>query len=384
MTVAAPQGRERAAAPPLHGDLLRPALHGPLSPRRRRRRRARREARRPCRSASGEICREGKDLFLLAYGSMVPVGRRRPRCWPSAGSMRGRQRPLRQAAGPGAAAPDARSWRRAILTLEEHLTIGRIRQRACWRRSTARAGTPRGCASTAFRTSSSSTARGGPAGELQARSSAGVVETVLALYPELAHLARPKGAGAARRARREARGDGDVVTEASPPASRAIEKLLVAGLRGFCAGVVRAIDVVERALEVCDGPGLRPQGDHPQPLRRGRAARARGPVFVEEVNEVPDGSWLIYSAHGISPDVRENARRKRLRTIDATCPLVTKVHLEAIHYARQKLHDHPDRPRGPRRDDRHARRGARTRSAWSGRRRRPRPWRCPIPTGWPT
>jgi 4-hydroxy-3-methylbut-2-enyl diphosphate reductase len=64
--------------------------------------------------------------------------------------------------------------------------------------------------------------------------------------------------------------------------------------------------------------------------------RGKGAHFVEEVHDVPDGAWLIYSAHGIAPEVRENARRKRLRTIDATCPLVTKVHLEAIQYARQK------------------------------------------------
>src|SRR5204863_10052359 len=63
--------------------------------------------------------------------------------------------------------------------------------------------------------------------------------------------------------------------------------------------------------------------------------RAKGARFVEEFSEVPDGSWLIYSAHGISPEVREEAKAKRLRTIDATCPLVTKVHLEAIHYARR-------------------------------------------------
>jgi len=63
--------------------------------------------------------------------------------------------------------------------------------------------------------------------------------------------------------------------------------------------------------------------------------REKGAVFVEDVDEVPDGSWLIYSAHGISPTVRDAARRKRLRTIDATCPLVTKVHLEALHYAKK-------------------------------------------------
>jgi 4-hydroxy-3-methylbut-2-enyl diphosphate reductase len=114
-----------------------------------------------------------------------------------------------------------------------------------------------------------------------------------------------------------------------------IEKLLVAGLRGFCAGVVRAIDVVEKALEVCDGPVyVRKEIIHNRYVVD--ELRSKGAHFVEEVEDVPDGAWLIYSAHGIAPSVRENARRKRLRTIDATCPLVTKVHLEAIHYARQK------------------------------------------------
>jgi 4-hydroxy-3-methylbut-2-enyl diphosphate reductase len=114
----------------------------------------------------------------------------------------------------------------------------------------------------------------------------------------------------------------------------AVEKLLVAGLRGFCAGVVRAIDVVDRALQVCDGPVyVRKEIIHNRYVVD--ELRAKGAVFVEEADEVPDGSWLIYSAHGISPTVREAARRKHLRTIDATCPLVTKVHLEAIHYARK-------------------------------------------------
>src|SRR5450759_19082 len=117
-------------------------------------------------------------------------------------------------------------------------------------------------------------------------------------------------------------------------AAPAVEKLLVAGLRGFCAGVVRAIDVVDRALQVCDGPVyVRKEIIHNRYVVD--ELRAKGAVFVEEADEVPDGSWLIYSAHGISPTVREASRRKRLRTIDATCPLVTKVHLEAIHYARK-------------------------------------------------
>jgi len=117
------------------------------------------------------------------------------------------------------------------------------------------------------------------------------------------------------------------------PGSRGPEKLVVAGLRGFCAGVVRAIDVVEHALRVCDGPVyVRKEIIHNRYVVD--ELRAKGARFVEEVEEVPDGSWLIYSAHGVSPQVRDDARARRLRTIDATCPLVTKVHLEAIHFAR--------------------------------------------------
>ncbi len=121
-----------------------------------------------------------------------------------------------------------------------------------------------------------------------------------------------------------------MVTEPFPK----VETLLMAGLRGFCAGVVRAIDVVEKALEVCDGPVyVRKEIIHNRYVVD--ELKGKGAVFVEEVDEVPDGSWLIYSAHGISPNVRDSARQKKLRTIDATCPLVTKVHLEAIHYARR-------------------------------------------------
>ena len=125
-----------------------------------------------------------------------------------------------------------------------------------------------------------------------------------------------------------------VTPAAVPEPVPSVEKLLVAGLRGFCAGVVRAIDVVDRALQVCDGPVyVRKEIIHNRYVVD--ELRAKGAVFVEEADEVPDGAWLIYSAHGISPTVREAARAKRLRTIDATCPLVTKVHLEAIHYARK-------------------------------------------------
>jgi 4-hydroxy-3-methylbut-2-enyl diphosphate reductase len=112
-----------------------------------------------------------------------------------------------------------------------------------------------------------------------------------------------------------------------------VEKLVVAGLRGFCAGVVRAIDVVEKALAVCDGPVyVRKEIIHNRYVVED--LRRKGAKFVEEVEDAPNGAWLIYSAHGVSPEVRANARRRGLRTIDATCPLVTKVHLEALHYAK--------------------------------------------------
>ena len=112
------------------------------------------------------------------------------------------------------------------------------------------------------------------------------------------------------------------------------EKLLIAGLRGFCAGVVRAISVVEKALEIADGTVyVRKEIIHNRYVVD--ELRDRGAVFVDELDEVPDGAMVIFSAHGIAPSVRETARRKKLLTIDATCPLVTKVHLEVIQYAKK-------------------------------------------------
>ncbi len=109
---------------------------------------------------------------------------------------------------------------------------------------------------------------------------------------------------------------------------------MVAGLRGFCAGVVRAISVVEKALEICEGTVyVRKEIIHNRYVVE--ELRRRGAVFVEELDEVPDGGVVIFSAHGISPEVREVARQKRLFTIDATCPLVTKVHLEVVGFARK-------------------------------------------------
>jgi 4-hydroxy-3-methylbut-2-enyl diphosphate reductase len=116
--------------------------------------------------------------------------------------------------------------------------------------------------------------------------------------------------------------------------TRKLAEILLAGPRGFCAGVERAIDIVELALAVCPPPVyVRKEIVHNRHVVD--ELREKGAIFVDELDEVPDDATVIFSAHGISPAVREEARRRRLRVIDATCPLVTKVHLEAIRYARE-------------------------------------------------
>ena len=111
-------------------------------------------------------------------------------------------------------------------------------------------------------------------------------------------------------------------------------KILLAKPRGFCAGVDRAIEVVDLALSLYPGPVyVRKQIVHNKHVIDSFVAK--GVVFVEEVDEIPDGAVAIFSAHGVSPEVRAQAARKRLTVIDATCPLVTKVHLEAIRFARE-------------------------------------------------
>jgi len=113
-----------------------------------------------------------------------------------------------------------------------------------------------------------------------------------------------------------------------------VSEILLAGPRGFCAGVERAIDIVELALSVCPPPVyVRKEIVHNRLVVE--TLREQGAIFVDELDEVPDGATVVFSAHGISPAVREDARRRGLRAIDATCPLVTKVHLEAIRYARE-------------------------------------------------
>src|SRR5207245_3600783 len=111
-----------------------------------------------------------------------------------------------------------------------------------------------------------------------------------------------------------------------------IAEILLAGPRGFCAGVERAIDIVELALSVCRPPVyVRREIVHNRLVVE--TLRQQGAIFVDELDEVPDDATVIFSAHGISPDVRREGERRGLRVIDATCPLVTKVHLEAIRYA---------------------------------------------------
>jgi 4-hydroxy-3-methylbut-2-en-1-yl diphosphate reductase len=109
--------------------------------------------------------------------------------------------------------------------------------------------------------------------------------------------------------------------------------LLLLKPRGFCAGVVRAIDIVRIALDAF-GPPIYVRKEIVHNRYVVEELKAKGAIFVDEVDEVPDGQRLIYSAHGVSPTVREASKLRSLRVIDATCPLVTKVHVEAVKYAR--------------------------------------------------
>src|SRR5271157_3869334 len=110
------------------------------------------------------------------------------------------------------------------------------------------------------------------------------------------------------------------------------KKIFLLKPRGFCAGVVRAIDVVKIALDLYGSPiYVRKEIVHNRHVVD--QLREAGAVFVEELEEVPFGARVIFSAHGVSPAVRDQASERHLRVIDATCPLVTKVHLEAMRFA---------------------------------------------------
>lgn len=111
-------------------------------------------------------------------------------------------------------------------------------------------------------------------------------------------------------------------------------RVLLAAPRGFCAGVDRAIEMVERALAVC-GPPLYVRHEIIHNAHVVERLRARGVVFTEDLATVPEGSLLIFSAHGVSPAVRDEASARGLSVIDATCPLVTKIHLEVHKYLKR-------------------------------------------------
>ena len=110
--------------------------------------------------------------------------------------------------------------------------------------------------------------------------------------------------------------------------------LLLLKPRGFCAGVVRAIDVVRIALEAF-GPPIYVRKEIVHNSFVVEELRGKGAIFVDSEDEVPNGERIIYSAHGVSPEVREHSERRGLRVIDATCPLVTKVHVEAVKFAKE-------------------------------------------------
>ena len=112
--------------------------------------------------------------------------------------------------------------------------------------------------------------------------------------------------------------------------------LVLASPRGFCAGVDRAITIVEKALEMYGAP-IYVQHEIVHNKHVVQRLRNEGAVFVENIDEIPEGSHAIFSAHGVSPEVRKRAEKRKLQVLDATCPLVTKVHREAQRYA-QKEH----------------------------------------------
>lgn len=111
-------------------------------------------------------------------------------------------------------------------------------------------------------------------------------------------------------------------------------KIILANPRGFCAGVNMAIESLEKALELFGAPlYVYHEIVHNRPIVE--RFQARGVVFVNDITEVPDGQTVLFSAHGVSPFIREQARTRNLRAIDATCPLVTKVHMEAVKFAKE-------------------------------------------------
>ncbi len=126
----------------------------------------------------------------------------------------------------------------------------------------------------------------------------------------------------------------DPVDVQSPSPEATTKRVLLLKPRGFCAGVVRAVDIVQIALDTFGAPiYVRKEIVHNSYVVNDLAEK--GAIFVNELDEVPSGARVIYSAHGVSPAVRDAAKERGLKVIDATCPLVTKVHVEAIKFAKQ-------------------------------------------------
>jgi 4-hydroxy-3-methylbut-2-enyl diphosphate reductase len=120
------------------------------------------------------------------------------------------------------------------------------------------------------------------------------------------------------------------------PAVPTARKVLLAKPRGYCAGVDRAVDTVEHALDLYGAPVyVRKQIVHNSHVVA--ELEAKGAIFVEETDEVPENAVVVFSAHGVAPSVHAEAAERQLRTIDATCPLVTKVHIEARRFAREDI-----------------------------------------------
>jgi 4-hydroxy-3-methylbut-2-en-1-yl diphosphate reductase len=124
------------------------------------------------------------------------------------------------------------------------------------------------------------------------------------------------------------------MTPVSNTVENTVEKLLLAAPRGYCAGVDRAVQTVQRALAIHGAPVyVRKEIVHNKHVVE--QLRERGAIFVDEQTEVPEGAVCVFSAHGVAPSVRTGAQERGLHTIDATCPLVTKVHREAVRFAEQ-------------------------------------------------
>ena len=157
-------------------------------------------------------------------------------------------------------------------------------------------------------------------------------------------------------------------------------KVILAQPRGFCAGVVRAIEIVERALEKY-GPPVYVRHEIVHNKHVVDSLKAKGAIFVEELSDVPQGAVTIFSAHGVAKSVVDEAAGRQLPVLDATCPLVTKVHNQGKRYVAPGPRAHPDRARRPSGGRGHA--SARSTARWSWCRTRRTSRRSTLPSDTP-